>query len=45
MKTGKVVYTLKHDGDFGSAAFSPDGSRVFTVSDGKVRVWQLPTEK
>jgi WD40 repeat protein len=44
VKTGQLLYTLVHDGEVSSAAFSPDGSRVVTVSN-KVRVWAIPAQK
>jgi len=45
VKTGETLHTLKHEDEVGFAEFSPDGSRVLTVSGGKVRVWQLPKAK
>lgn len=45
VKTGKVLYTFNHDAEVRSAIFSPDGAQVLTISQGKARVWRLPSEK
>jgi WD40 repeat protein len=37
--SGAELLTLKHTGGFNSPLFSPDGSRILTISLGKAQIW------